>query len=216
MVAFIPEGIAGQLLFSFYRLASGTTRPSMPDLLSSCERETINGFLVNPTEEAYQRLFRVISPQVLGYFRVRGCDQSLGEDLTQEVMATVYTESRHLRDHELFRAWLFRVARNQWLQHRRREQRRVPTTELNEASERASGKERDPLLEPSFAEWLAWLRPDERRLIVLRFVEGLEYHEIASTLDMAMGTVQWKIFQAKRKLADHFGVRGSALATPAK
>ena len=42
-----------------------------------------------------------------------------------------------------------------------------------------------------------------------RFVEGLEYHEIASTLDIAMGTVQWKIFQVKRKLADRLGVHGS-------
>jgi len=180
----------------------------MSDLLSVHEREAVAGFLAEPTEEAYQRLFRVMSPQVLGYFRVRGCDPCLGEDLTQEVMATVYTESRHLRNHELFRAWLFRVARNQWLQHRRREQRRVHTTELNEAAERASGRERDPLLEPTFAEWLAWLRPDERNLIVLRFVEGMEYHEIASRMDMAMGTVQWKIFQVKRKLADRFGVRG--------
>ena len=173
----------------------------MPETLSSYEQHSIEEFLSNPSGRAYQTLFELISPQVLSYFRVRGCDRSLGEDLTQEVMATVYTQSRHLRDHESFRAWLFRVARNQWLQHLRREQRRVPTTGLTEETERVSAGVRDPLLQPAFAEWLAWLPPDERNLIELRFVEGLEYHEIASALDMAMGTVQWKIFQVKRKLA---------------
>jgi len=181
----------------------------MPVSPSLSEQDSIAEFLSHPTEQAYQSLFEVISPQLLSYFRVRGCDRGLGEDLTQEVMATVYLHRKHLRDPQLFRAWLFRIARNQWLQHLRREQRRVPTTELNEESDRACGRPRDPLLQPSFTEWLAWLRPEERNLIVLRFVEGLEYHEIASTLDIAMGTVQWKIFQVKRKLADRLGVHCS-------
>ena len=49
------------------------------------------------------------------------------------------------------------------------------------------------------------LHPDERQIMTLRFVEGLEYHEIASVLCLPLGTVQWKIFRSKRKLVSQFG-----------
>jgi DNA-directed RNA polymerase specialized sigma24 family protein len=39
--------------------------------------------------------------------------------------------------------------------------------------------------------------------MTLRFVEQWEYHEIAAGRATPLGTVQWRIFNAKKKLADH-------------
>ena len=178
----------------------------MSEAPNAVERAAIDDYLANPTAESYQTLFRLMSPQIFSYFRFLGCDPSLGEDLAQEVMATVFTESCRLRDPELFRAWLFRIARNQWLQHLRTQQRRVPTTALDAESDRVSTADCDLLAELVFAEWLAALRPDERRVVLLRFVEGREHHEIADMLDMAMGTVQWKVFRVRRSLVQRLGL----------
>ena len=41
--------------------------------------------------------------------------------------------------------------------------------------------------------------------MMLRYIEGLEYHEIAAVLDLPIGTVQWKIHNSKKKLAARFG-----------
>jgi DNA-directed RNA polymerase specialized sigma24 family protein len=35
----------------------------------------------------------------------------------------------------------------------------------------------------------------------LRFVEEWEYHEIAAAKAIPIGTVQWRVFNAKKKLA---------------
>ncbi|HEY4086624.1 MAG TPA: sigma factor-like helix-turn-helix DNA-binding protein [Bryobacteraceae bacterium] len=63
----------------------------------------------------------------------------------------------------------------------------------------------DPLAAMQMRQWLAVLNPDEREAVLLRYVEGLEYHEIATALDIPLGTAQWRVFQSKKKLAARFG-----------
>jgi DNA-directed RNA polymerase specialized sigma24 family protein len=43
----------------------------------------------------------------------------------------------------------------------------------------------------------------EREALTLRFIEQWEYHEIASAQSIPIGTVQWRVFSAKRKLAPY-------------
>ena len=56
-----------------------------------------------------------------------------------------------------------------------------------------------------FAQWMAALDAEERQIMMLRYVEELEYHDIAEVLGLPLGTVQWKIFNSKKKLARRFG-----------
>jgi DNA-directed RNA polymerase specialized sigma24 family protein len=48
---------------------------------------------------------------------------------------------------------------------------------------------------------MGFLNPREREVMTLRFVEQWEYHEIAAAKDIPIGTVQWIVFNAKKKLA---------------
>jgi DNA-directed RNA polymerase specialized sigma24 family protein len=43
----------------------------------------------------------------------------------------------------------------------------------------------------------------------LRFIEQWEYHEIAAAHAIPIGTVQWRVFNAKKKLAPHLRTRQS-------
>jgi RNA polymerase sigma-70 factor (ECF subfamily) len=47
---------------------------------------------------------------------------------------------------------------------------------------------------------LSTLSPQARCVIALRDVRGLEYHEIAALLRIPIGTVESRIFRARRKL----------------
>lgn len=165
------------------------------------EQLVVELFVDSPDEQSYSALFRIFAPRVLGYYRARLNDRALAEDLTQEVMLTVFRHIRQLRDPSHFRAWLFGIARNALLQHHRKESREVETTVLTDAAAPSA----DPLSAARFAQWMAILSPVEREATLLRYVEGLEYHEIAAVLGVPIGTVQWRIFQSKRRLAARFG-----------
>ena len=184
--------------------ATPAKQPAL-DLPSDSEAELIDRFLSSPSEDSYASMFRVIAPQVVSFMRVRGCEPALAEDIAQEVMLIVYRKNSALRDRNLFRAWLFRIARNTLMQHRRSAARQVPTTEIEPTLRNRGEAAEDRLLSCQFNKWMLALKPDERQIMTLRFVEGLEYHEIASVLSLPLGTVQWKIFHSKRKLMAEFG-----------
>ena len=168
------------------------------------EQDCIDWFLSEPSEESFCGLFRAIAPRIIAYFRGRGCDAELAEDLTQDVMLSVYRSVGDLRSRDLFRPWLYRIARNALLQHIRQVSRRVETIELGEQSMEACAISGDPLPHMQFTEWMAALKPDEREIVTLRYVNQLELHEIASAIGIPLGTVQWKVFQARRQLATYF------------
>jgi RNA polymerase sigma-70 factor (ECF subfamily) len=171
------------------------------------EPEAIEGFILNPCEESFGALFRAMAPRLIAWYRVRGCGKELAEDLTQEVMLAVFRQASHLRNPELFRPWLYRIVKNALLQHVRRNGRRVETVELKAAETGSPAKQPDPLLPAQFAEWMAFLGEEEREIMMLRYINELEYHEIAEMVNLPQGTVQWKIFNAKKKLAARFKPR---------
>src|SRR5580693_6014426 len=77
-------------------------------------------FLQSPTEESFTELFLTLTPQLVSFFRSHGCARDLSEDLSQEVMLTVYRKAAQLRDRTRFRAWLFTIARHALCRHHRK------------------------------------------------------------------------------------------------
>ena len=61
-----------------------------------------------------------------------------------------------------------------------------------------------------FLDWIEFLDKREQEALRLRFVEEWEYHEIAAAQDIPIGTVQWRVFNAKKKLAPHLRRRQAA------
>ncbi|HLX46386.1 MAG TPA: RNA polymerase sigma factor [Bryobacteraceae bacterium] len=169
------------------------------------EQDAIDRFVADPSEQSYCEMFLVVMPRMVTYFRVRGCGRELAEDLAQEVMLAAYTQNSGLRSRALFRPWLYKVARNVFLQWLRRNGREVETLDLDAAGSQAESHSPDPFRTLQFAQWMAALDADERQIMMLRYVEELEYHDIAEVLGLPLGTVQWKIFNSKKKLARRFG-----------
>jgi RNA polymerase sigma factor (sigma-70 family) len=85
--------------------------------------------------------------------------------------------------------------------HVRLEERSLERVELEGLSETLRGAAFDPYSRSVLYESLAMLDEVSRRMLVLRYLDGLEYHELAQLLDMPLGTVQWKLFDTKKKLA---------------
>ena len=57
---------------------------------SKHEGSVTERFFDVPNERSFADLFRVFTPQLLAFFRTRGCGVPVAEDLAQEVMLTVH------------------------------------------------------------------------------------------------------------------------------
>ena len=172
------------------------------------EWEVAERFLNQPDEDSFDALFRIFSPQLVAFFRRRGHEKGAAEDLAQEVMLTVYRKAGQLRDRKLFRAWLFKVARHSECRLFAQQTRQVPTVDLGDMTELLPAPNYNPFgATTEFRDWMKCLDTHERETMTLRFVEEWEYHEIAAAQATPIGTVQWRVFNAKKKLALHLSPR---------
>ncbi|MFN7930057.1 MAG: RNA polymerase sigma factor [Blastocatellia bacterium] len=167
------------------------------------EQRAIELFLTQRDEEAFCALFVAVYGRMRRYFLLRGVDRMTAEDLAQQVMLAVYQKAGEFADHRLFQGWLFAIARNELLQHWRRGQARPQTIELEPmraAIEEQFAVAPEIALQTELDDWLTLLEPNERELVLLRFVEGLSYEELALVLGIPLGTVKSRLFSVKEKL----------------
>ena len=104
---------------------------------------------------------------------------------------------------------MFQIARHTVCQHLTKLTREVPTVNLANVDGRFAAPTHTGCgwLAFEFREWMSLLEPCEQDLMMLRFVEEWEYHEIASAQAIPIGTVQWRVFNSKKKLAAHLNRR---------
>ncbi len=158
----------------------------------------VQDFLREPGESSFGVLFDQVYPRLYRYFAVRGFAGDSAAELSHDVLLSVFRNSGALRDHSKFYGWLFQIARNTLLQHRRKNHRLdYFSTQLDPAAFFTP-----PPCESVFYDWIQCLPEDERELCVLRYVDDLDYQSIADSVGIPMGTVKWKLHQAKSKIAN--------------
>lgn len=138
------------------------------------------------------------------YRLVRGilADPTESEDVTQEIFLKAFANLAKFRGESGFFTWLYRIAVNESLRTRKR-RRLVTTDALPEA-------EAPPLEEPAekgpnlatLQRMLGKLPGEFRTIVVLRDLEGLSYKAIADTLEVPIGTVESRLFRARRELRE--------------
>ncbi len=129
-------------------------------------------------------------------------DVDLADELFQDTWLTVIARIHTLDNPERFTVWLYRIARNRVYQEFRRKKQAV---ELDEATEAPDNPEEEVLSFEDAAklhQCLGELKPFQREVLVLRFIESMSYEEIAAVLDCNVGTVRSRIHHAKQALRE--------------
>jgi len=175
------------------------------------DRELIDRFLDSPSEQSFEELFHAFKPQVVAFLRSRRCEFSLAEDLAQEVMLTVYRKAHQLRVRRSFRGWLCKIALNAMRVHYANKAHRLETVDMATVADRLAIQQNHKPGTPAFEflHWMSFLDSSESEVMKLRFIEEWEYHEIAEARAVPIGTVQWRVFNAKKKLAPHLGAKAA-------
>ena len=126
------------------------------------------------------------------------------EDVLQETFAGAFRGLRSFRGQSSVKTWLSQILVRQAAKHYRT-QRRHGAGGLDErAAARpvvASAQQRADLRMDLSGAILA-LGPEQREVILLRELQGMSYEQIATVLGVPMGTVESRLFRARRHLQD--------------
>ncbi|MEE9294496.1 MAG: sigma-70 family RNA polymerase sigma factor [Phycisphaerae bacterium] len=156
-------------------------------------------------------------------------------DLTQEAFVKAYQAIDRFQGTSGFYTWIFRIAVNLALSHRKKAKLRLVTSLDDNAGPGSEGRESaaqrlsdDKTLEPPaqaeagemhklVASALQAIEEHHRSVAVLRDIEGLDYRQIAEVLDAPLGTIKSRVHRARAALREELEKRtANVRANPGK
>ena len=150
--------------------------------------------------QAFDALIQRWSAPLHRYALKLGNDSDLAHDLTQEVWLRVLQNLSRLRDVSRFRPWLFGIAHRVFMD-RLRSRYATPVDAGYDIEQVPAGDGREGEdLEQALALGLVSLPLVEREVLTLFYLEGLPLAEIASVLEIPIGTVKSRLFRARTLL----------------
>lgn len=155
---------------------------------------------------AFGRLVRMHQRRVLRMVMSMVGDLDVAMDIVQDGFIRAYHALDRFEEGQPFYPWLSTIATNLTLNHLRRNKRQ---TSLDDSHREQADPAPDPLEklqteenERRFMEAVQRLPDEYRTVFVLRTFEQLSYDEIAARLKISMGTVDSRIYRARRRLMD--------------
>ncbi|HTP90083.1 MAG TPA: sigma-70 family RNA polymerase sigma factor [Bryobacteraceae bacterium] len=193
--------------------AMGEVAPVSDDRAVNLDAELVEGLRAG-AEEAYEALIsRFQQPVYNLVYRLTGSREDAG-DIVQEVFLKIFRNIGHFRSQSSLKTWIYRITVNEAWNHRRwfsRHQRQETGMVEEEGGRSREDTLRDPGRSPLqlaadheahalLEQALTQVNPKFRAAVVLRDIEDLSYEEIASVLDVSLGTVKSRILRGRDAL----------------
>lgn len=155
---------------------------------------------------AFHLLFETYKDKVYSIALHFSGDEASARDVTQQVFLKLFTTITQFRHNSEFTTWLYRIVANACIDEQRKRRRFVPFAEGVEVRDmKASGSQEQSYMRRQMAESVraavATLSPKLRLPVLLKYVEGLSYEEIAEALGCSKGTVASRLNRGHKILA---------------
>jgi RNA polymerase sigma-70 factor, ECF subfamily len=172
---------------------------SLPSLLvkkPSVRAEAVSSL----DEETFCALYRASAPALQGYIRKTCGNASLAEDILQETFYRLLRADLPEMDAHQMKSYLFKIASSLLVDHWRREKREKFWQNLWHPPAMTQGGQMGDV-----SQALSALKPAERALLWLAYVEGFDHGEIASTLGLKEKSIRVLLFRARKNAARILG-----------
>lgn len=168
-------------------------------------------FLNSAAEEiAYQNfaaIYDLCINDLLAYGISMGFDEDTCRDAAQDVFCNIFTKRRQLKDVSSLTAYLFCSFRNNIFNIYKKTSKfsdfdvtRLPFATEVTVLDTLIGDEERALLKSTVETMLNQLTPRQREAIYLRYMQNMNYDEIATLLGMNAGSVRKLVYRSIRSL----------------
>lgn len=180
-------------------------------LMSEREKETV---MIEACKQgdraAFHSLFETYKDRVYSIAYHYSGEESMARDVTQQVFLKLFTSIDQFREDSEFTTWLYRIVANTCTDEHRKRRRFVPfSPEIEVSKMSAKGSQEETYHRRQMADSvrgaISELSPKLRLPILLKYVEGLSYDEIAQTLGCSIGTVSSRLNRGHKMLAQKLG-----------
>ena len=155
-------------------------------------------------EVAFSEIFDFIAPKINAYYIQNNLSIEQAEELTQEVLSTIWLKAE-LFDPEKskFITWSFTIARNKKIDFYRKNQKNVANEEDIRDFLYNENKLDDYEIESIIKDITKDLDENQKKLIKMSFFEQKSHKNIATELEIPLGTVKSRIRASLNKMQKH-------------
>jgi len=183
------------------RLAIMSDRQTEAEIIEACKQGD---------RDAFHRLFQDHKDRVFTIAFHYSGDEAMAHDVTQQVFLKLFTSINQFHENSQFTTWLYRIVANACTDEHRKRRRFVPfspeievRTLVGKSTQEETYHRRQ--VADSVRGAIGELSPKLRLPILLKYVEGLSYDEIAESLGVSIGTVSSRLNRGHKMLARKLG-----------
>jgi len=169
-------------------------------------RQDLSSIRTNP-QEVCAELVREHYKRIYSFLAYLSGDPARAEDLTQETFAAAWANMGRFKGGAPYGLWLRKIAYGKFIDSIRRARRRTALgTELQQQAVPAPagagplGRMLADERSRCVFDAMCRLAPPARLVVVLHYLEGLSYREIAKVLAEPVGTVKWRTGTALKEM----------------
>ena len=166
--------------------------------------------------EAFDELVTRYRTRIFGMIYNMVRNEQDAWDLAQDSFVKAWKSIGRFRGQSSFYTWIYRIVMNVTIDWLRKKQVKgagaefddtIQLKEIDPASKTVPKPDSLPYermeqreIRVQIDNAIAQLSPEHRAVILMKEIEGMQYHEIAEALDCSIGTVMSRLFYARKKL----------------
>lgn len=172
--------------------------------------------------EAFGLLYEANYSPILDYIYRCTLDVALAEELTSNTFFKAFRALPKYRPHSAFRIWLYRIATNEIRMHHRSQrrhrvrqgdalwQKELHRIRFASRQEQTSEDREEKMRQYTRLHHSLRSLPERyQSVLILRYFEGLPYHDIAKVTGRSVGTVKSLVHRGLKRLRQNFLGRGA-------
>lgn len=162
-------------------------------------------------EESFRAFYARTARPLWSYLRRAAGDSALADDIVQESYYRFLRAGLPEMNEAYQKNYLFRIATNLLRDHwRRKKGETVPLLEAPVDEDTSKNVQ----VRSDLARVLEHLKPRERQMLWLAYVEGSSHKEIADIVGLKAASIRLLLFRARQKLADLIRKNGFGVEIP--
>jgi RNA polymerase sigma-70 factor (ECF subfamily) len=177
----------------------------------------IHKLTLSTQEQLYREFFTMVYPMV--FYRVR--EVALVEDIIQESFIKAVSKAPHILDEKKRIAWLKKVVINATYDYLRKHNKNkhepleesifiYESRQMPYKAESVEGEIETKYLKEAIQMYVEQLKPHLQLLLKMRWVDHMNYQEIADELEISINIVRQNLYRArmtiKKKLQEDWGI----------
>jgi len=166
------------------------------------EKQLVSDFQKNKNADAYEQIYDAYVDSIFSRCLYILGDKDIAEEATQDTMVKVYYALGRFEGRSSLKTWMYRIATNHCfgVLKKRRE------LSYEELSEEGAQFENDENIYETLADQsqvtdvLSLLSKDIRAILLLKYVDGYSYQEVAVISQLSPSAVKMRIHRAKQEI----------------